>query len=197
MLKKMILGTAICFGLLLSTAQVSQAQGKTLDELKAEREVLKSEMKSKEALERTEKMDKLEAPKPCEIQSVDGLAINATTMLLASKENSKLIPEMYKRTIGETTDGVTDVTVKKPTLQELIDLSVNLATQIKAISDASANIAGASDEISKEKNPMKIGKATKVLNYSKEVISLLGPELQLNLKVVNNLIATMKSSNNN
>jgi len=43
---------------------------------------------------------------------------------------------------------------------------------------------------------MQAPKGTKSLNYSKEVLGLVLPELNLNLKVVNNLIATLKSSGN-
>lgn len=195
MFKKIIIGSAICLGLIFSTQQNCFAQGKTKEELKAEREALKSEMKSKEALDRKAKLEKLEAPTPSGIQSVDNLAVNSTAMLAKAKENNTLIPEMYKRTIGETIDGVTDVTVKKPTLEELTSLAANLGIQIKAVSDASANVANASNDIAKA-SPLKAPKATKVLNYTKDVNSLLLPELQLNLKVVNNLIATLKSSAN-
>jgi hypothetical protein len=195
MLKKMIFGTAICLGLFFSMQQNSVAQEKTKDELKAEREALKAEMKSQEALDRQAKLEKLAAPAPCGIPSVDNLAVNSTAMLATAKENNKLIPEMYKRTIGETIDGVTDVTVKKPTLEELTNLAANLGVQMKAVTDASANVAGASTDISKA-SPLKAPKATKVLNYTKDVNSLLLPELQLNLKVVNNLISTLKSSAN-
>jgi hypothetical protein len=195
MLKKTIFGTAICLGLFFFMQQNSFAQGKTKDELKAEREALKTEMKSKEALERKAKLEKLEAPAPCGIQSVDGLAINSTAMLAKTKENNTLIPEMYKRTIGETIDGVTDVTVKKPTLDELTTLATNLGIQIKTVSDASADVANASNDVAKA-SPLKAPKATKVLNYTKDVNSLLLPELQMNLKVVNNLIGTLKSSAN-
>jgi len=191
----MIFGTAICLGLFFSVQLNCVAQEKTKDELKAEREALKSEMKSKEALDRQAKMEKLAAPAPCGIQSVDNLAVNSTAMLATAKENNKLIPEMYKRTIGETIDGVTDVTVKKPTLEELTSLAANLGVQIKAVTDASANVAGASNDIAKA-SPLKAPKATKVLNYTKDVNSLLLPELQMNLKVVNNLVATLKSSAN-
>ena len=196
MLKKITIVVAICFGLVFTMQQNSFAQGKTKEELKAEREVLKGELKSKDALDRKAKIEKLEAPKPSGIQSVDDLANNSTKILVSTKENNTLIPEMYKRTIGETVDGVTDVTVKKPTLEELTALSINLGTQIKAVADASTSVSNASSDISKA-GFMQASKGTKSLNYSKDVLSIAKPELELNLKVVNNLISTMKSSNNN
>lgn len=196
MLKKMLYSTAICLGLVFSISQNCSAQEKTKNELKAERDALKSEMKSKDAEERKEKIAKLEPPKTSGVVSIDGLAGNSTSILTSTKEINTQVPEMYKRTIGETVDGVTDVTVKKPTKEELATLALTLATQIKAVADATASVAGASADL-KTASPMAAGKATKSLNYSKEALALAGPELQMNLKVVNNLIATLKSANNN
>lgn len=196
MFKKVIFSTAICLGLVFSSQQNCFAQEKTKDELKAEREVLKSEMKSKEAEERKAKFEKLEAPKPSGVASVDQLATNSTSILTSTKAINAQIPELYKRTIGETVDGVTDVTVKKPTVEELAALALTITTQIKAVADASTAVTTASADI-KNASPMQAPKAIKALIYSKDALALAGPELQLNLKVINNLIATLKSSNNN
>lgn len=196
MFKKVIFSTAICLGLVFSSQQNCFAQEKTKDELKAEREVLKSEMKSKEAEERKAKFEKLEAPKPSGVASVDQLATNSTSILTSTKSINAQIPELYKRTIGETVDGVTDETVKKPTVEELAVLALTITTQIKAVADASTAVTTASADI-KNASPMQAPKATKALNYSKDALALAGPELQLNLKVINNLIATLKSANNN
>jgi len=195
MFKKTIFVTAIILGIVSSMQQNCFAQEKTEDELKAEREVLKAEMKSEKTLERQAKFENLKAPKASGIKSVDDLASSSTSMLNSTKENNIIIPEMYKRTIGETVDGVTDVTVKKPTLIELTKLATNISKQIKAVSESSTAVKNASNDISKA-SPMKAPKGTKSLNYSKDVISLVGPELDLNLKVVNHLIATLKSSGN-
>jgi len=196
MIKQMIFGTALCLGLVFSPQQNCFAQEKTKDELIAEREALKSEMKSKEAEERKAKFEKLKAPKTSGIASVDELATSLTKLLTSTKDINAQVPEMYKRTIGETVDGVTDVTVKKPTLEELVAFATNISTQIKAVSDASDAVTTASSDV-KDASPMQAPKAAKSLNYSKDVLALVGPELQLNLKVANNLIATLKSANNN
>ena len=189
MFKKMIFVVAICIGFVFSMQQNCFGQEKTKDELKAEREVIKTEMKSQGVLDRQAKLEKMEFPKASGIQSVDDLASNSTVILAASKANTLLIPELYKRTIGETVDGITDQTVKKPTNEELATLALNLLAQIKAVADAS-------DDISKAGAMQKI-KAPKPLNYSKDILAMVGPELQLNLKMVNNLIATVKSASNN
>lgn len=184
----------LSLSLILVMQQNTFAQ-KTKDELKAEREVLKSEMKSKEAEERKAKFEKLTEPKTSGIPSIDALAENSTKMLISTKEINALVPEMYKRTVGETVDGVADVTVKKPTLVELTDLGLNIANQIKTISDMSSNVASASTDL-KSASMMQAPKGTKSLNFTKDVLGLVLPELNLTLKIVNNLIATLKSSGN-
>lgn len=194
MMSKMIYKTAICLGLILVMQQNCFAQ-KTKDELKAEREVLKSEMKSKDAEERKAKFEKLSEPKISGISSVDALAASSTKLLLSTKEMNLVVPEMYKRTIGESVDGIADVTVKKPSLDELATLGLNIANQIKTIGEAAASVAGIAGDI-KSAGIMQAPKGLKSLNFSKDVIALVLPELGLNLKVITNLIATLKSSNN-
>jgi hypothetical protein len=193
-MSKMIYKTAICLGLILVMQQNCFAQ-KTKDELKAEREVLKSEMKSKDAEERKAKFEKLSEPKISGISSVDALAASSTKLLLSTKEMNLVVPEMYKRTIGESVDGIADVTVKKPSLDELATLGLNIANQIKTIGEAAASVAGIAGDI-KSAGIMQAPKGLKSLNFSKDVIALILPELGLNLKVITNLIATLKSSNN-
>lgn len=191
---KMIYKTAICLGLILVMQQNSFAQ-KTKDELKAQREVLKSEMKSKEAEERKAKFEKLSEPKNSGISSVDALAVDSAKMLVSTKEINALVPEMYKRTVGESVDGVTDVTVKKPTLEELTALASNLASQIKTVSDMTSRVSSASSDL-KGAGMMQAPKGAKSLNFTKDVLGLVLPELNLNMKVVSNLISTLKSSRN-
>ncbi len=169
--------------------------GQTADELKAEREMLKAEMKSKDAEERKAKFEKLSAPKPSGISSVDGLAENSSKLLISTKEINALVPEMYKRTIGESVDGVADVTVKKPTLAELTSLAANLTMQIKTAGEMSANVTSATSDV-KSAGMMQAPKGTKSLSYTKDVLALVLPELQMNMKVVGNLISTLKSSGN-
>lgn len=195
MFKKMIYKTAICLGLILVMQQNCFGQAKTKDELKAERAELKTEMKSKDAEERKAKFEKLSEPKISGISSVDALAASSTKLLLSTKEMNLLIPEMYKRTVGESLDGIADVTVKRPSLDELATLGLNIANQIKTIGEASASVAGVASDI-KSAGMMQAPKGLKSLNFSKDVISLILPELGLNLKVITNLIATLKSSNN-
>lgn len=196
MLKKMFYSTALCLGLIFAATQTSSAQ--TKEELKAEREALKSEMKSSDAQKRQEKIEKMatESPFVCEIVSLDGLATNSQQILVATKSINLQVPDLYKRTIGESIDGITDITVKKPTVAELLVLTKTIADQVTAVTNATEAMKGAADEVKKAPMMAK-AKALKTMNFSKDALGLTGPELQLSLKVVNNLVATLKSANNN
>jgi hypothetical protein len=196
MLKKMFYSTTLCLGLIFAAAQTSSAQ--TKEELQAEREALKSEMKSSEAQKRQEKIVKMatESPFVCEIASLDGLASNSQQILVATKSINLQVPDLYKRTIGESIYGITDITVKKPTVAELLVLAKTIADQVTAITNATEAMKGAVDEVKKAPMMAK-AKALKTMNFSKDALGLTGPELQLSLKVVNNLVATLKSANNN
>jgi hypothetical protein len=198
MLKKMFCSTAICLGIVFSISQNCTAQEKTKEELKAEHEVLKAEMKLEVTKKRQKEIEKLEAepPKTCGVSSIDEIAENSKKLLLETKSLNEQVPKLYTRTIGETIDGITDVTVKKPTLEELSSLAATITKQIKSVAESTASIASASNDI-KSLPLIQVPKATKSLNYSKDVLGLTGPELQMNLKVINNLIATLSSSQNN
>ncbi|KXK40190.1 MAG: hypothetical protein UZ09_BCD002000456 [Bacteroidetes bacterium OLB9] len=193
--QKIIYSLALCIGFVFFVSNNVFAQEKTAEELKAEQEVLKAEMKSKEATERKAKLEKLKPPKPSGVQSIDDFASDNTKILESTKEINTLVPEMYKRTVGESVDGVTDVTVKKPTEEELIKLEMTIANQIKAVADATSKVSNVSGDV-KKASPLAAGKAAKSLNYSKDVLELSGAELQMSLKVVKNLIATLKSAKN-
>ena len=81
MLKKMFNSTALFLGIIFVASQPCSAQ--TKDEIKAEREALKSEMKSSDVKKRQEKIEKMtnESPFVCEIASLDGLASNSKQIL--------------------------------------------------------------------------------------------------------------------
>ena len=190
-MKRILLSAALS----LFVVSMSFAQEKTPDELKAEREVLKAERKSETYQERQKKLAELKDPGSTSVGSIDALAANSTTALVETKKNNELLPELYKRTVGETVDGVTDVTVKKPTLDELLAVSEGILKTTKAVAASSLEIAKAQGDI-KSAGMLKAAKATKSVNYSKDVNSLLGAELSYQGKLISNLIATLKSSKN-
>jgi len=190
-MKRILLSAALA----LFVASISFAQEKTAEELKTEREVLKAERKSESYQERQKKLAELKDPGSTTISSIDAIAANSTTALLETKKNNELLPELYKRTVGETVEGVTDVTVKKPTLDELLAVSVSILNITKSVAATGVEIVKAQGDI-KSGGMLKVAKATKSVNYSKDVNSILGAELSYQGKLIKNLIATIKSSKN-
>lgn len=190
-MKKVLTSAALLF----FAATLSFGQEKTSEELKAEREVLKTERKSEAFQARQKKLAELKDPGSTSVSSIDALATSATTALLETKKNNELLPELYKRTVGETVDGVTDVTVKKPTLQELLTVSEGIVKTTKAVALMTGDIVKAQGDV-KSAGMLKAAKAGKSVNYSKDVSSLLTSELAYQAKLVGNLIATLKSSKN-
>lgn len=167
----------------------------TLEELKAMRDELKAELKGNAHLDREKRMEKLKEPGTVNLPAVDQLAASSFTVLTRSIEFGDLVPEMYKRVIGETVDGVTDVTVKKPTLAEVAELGANIASVIATLVQLQQAAKTAAEDV-KKASPLQAPKAAKSMNFSREVIELTLPELELNAKVVKNLIETIKSSKN-
>ena len=104
----------------------------------------------------------MQAPGATGIASVDNLSNNTAKALDETKKNNELIPQLYTRTIGETEDGVPDVTVKKPTLQELVDVSKSLDNTQKSISQAASDIPSVTSD-AKAAGPLKSIKAMKSL----------------------------------
>lgn len=190
-MKKTLLKLTFVTTLLLSAVAFAQ----TTEELKVEREMIKKELKSEKTIERQKKMEKLEEPKQSGVSTIDNLASNSALLLLNSKNLSAQIPELYKRTVGETVEGITEVTTDKPSLEELENVALAIGAQVLLVN----NYAGIATEVAgdvKKANPLAAGKVLKSLNFSKEVLSLTLPELNNNLIVIKNLISTIKSSNN-
>ena len=171
--------------------QISFAQ--TATEL--EKQEIKKLIKNKESEDRTAKIQAMTPPKSSGITSVDNLATSVAAFLVSTNDNSKVIGNLYKRTLGETVDGVQDVTEKKPTLQELVAFSENLTTQIAAVKVASEAVPAASDEVSKA-SPLKAPKASKALSFAKDGLALVTPELNGNLAAVKSLIEFVKTRKN-
>ena len=192
-MKKLFLNVA----LILFATSMCFAQEKTADELKAERDTLKEERKSERYLERQKKLVEYKNKNAdiTGISSIDDLASNSKISLLETMKTNELLPELYKRTIGETVDGVTDVTTTKPSLDTLLEVSVSIMKTTKAVMASSEDIVKAQGDI-KSEGILKAAKASKSVKYSKDANSLMAAELAYQKMLINNLIATLKSSKN-
>lgn len=149
-------------------------------------------------------------PKSCGNDKIDnyGEAIkNAASFAIL---NSMQLDSLYKRQIGQTVDGVTDVTVKKPTLEEWITLSTTILGEGTSVNQAVDQATSAGEEAknlgenaSKEKNPMKAAKAAKtakaasaIVTFGNKATPILLEETAAQAKAVQQIIETIKSGKN-
>lgn len=134
--------------------------------------------------------------------NVDGFgdAVNAAAVMAIA--NSAQLEDMYKRQIGSTEDGVTDVTIVKPTLDEWIAFGTTVAGEsiaIKTASDKSQAVADEVAKLSKSKSPkaIKTAKAAKdVSAFGTEALKILGEESVAQAAAVKQIIETLKSGGN-
>jgi hypothetical protein len=197
MLKKMFYSTAICFGLVFSISQNCSAQEKTKDELKAEREQLQTELKSKETVSREEKLAKLQEKAPSEtgVQSIDGLAQISTGVLIAVKSANDVLAN-YKTEVKDNGNGEIDVTTHKAKLNDYVKLASDLAITIALIAKGTEQLKNAQAD-AKSLSPLKAKPALSSVSYSTDALKLSGDEIAFQTRLVNNLIATIKASGNN
>ena len=142
--------------------------------------------------------------------SVDGYGKAVYDAAVFAIANSVQLENLYKRQISETKDGVTDVTITKPTLDEWIALGTTIAGEAAAIKAATDNVEAASNEAkaasetaTKEKNPMKAAKTAKaakaaaaVIEFGNAATPILIEESTLQAKAVQQIIETLKSGKN-
>jgi hypothetical protein len=188
-MKKVILGA---FLTILSVATLS---AQTAEDIKAEKEALKAELKSEAYQKRQQKLAELKVPGSIGIGSIDGIVASSAVSLASVMKLNEDVPELYKRTIGETVDGVTDVTVKKPTLEELTSVATSIATLVVGVTATAQQIPGLGGDVASA-GPMKAMKAGKSLSFIKDSNVLFVDQLKSQGKIIASLIKVLKSSNN-
>ena len=161
--------------------------------------------------ERAEKLQLLcDGYKSCGNVNIDGYGDAVKTAAIFAISNSEQLENMYKRQIGETEDGVTDVTITKPTIDEWVTFASTVAGEAASIKAATDKLQAAADEAknvvessSKEKNPMKDAKsakqtkaATAVVEFGNAATPILLEESAAQVKAVDAIIETLKSGKN-
>ncbi len=161
--------------------------------------------------ERAEKLQSLcDGYKPSGNDNVDGFGDAVKKAAGLAIVNSGKLENLYKRQIGEAENGVTDVTITKPTIDEWISLATTIGGEAIAVADATDKAKNAVEEAknlaesaSKEKNPMKLAKvaktakaATAVVDLCNTALPILVEESAAQAKVVNAIIETLKSGKN-
>ena len=103
---------------------------------------------------------------------------------------------LYYRSLGQTKDGVTDITVKKPSVKELTKLSVTIGAQAVTIATLTKEGKSAAEAAKKQKNPMKAAKMTKALAFTADIYPVIAEESTLQVKAIAEMIKTAKSADN-
>jgi hypothetical protein len=185
-------------GLMLAmTNNMSFAQAtKTADEKKAERKQLQTELKSKDVTKREDKIQKLAAdpPKQVDVPSVDGLTKTSVGVLGTVVSANDFLSE-FKREVVDKGDGEIDITTHKAKLDDYVKLAETLVATNKIIVGGTEQIKSVQADI-KGLSVKQALPATKSVKFSTEALKLSGEELALQLKLVNNLISTIKSAEN-
>lgn len=170
----------LCMAALMCTISVS---AQTAEEMQA-------------SIERAAKLAKLEKPKDCGIKTIDELTSEAERVAKESVQITPLLQGLYYRSVGQTEDGVADATVKKPTLEELMELSTRIGIQAEAVANVSKLLPDAGEELKTIKNPMKLKAATQAINYSKNVLEIVSIESAHQVKAIADMIKTATSNDN-
>lgn len=156
----------------------------------------KDEMKASQ--ERMEKLAKLcqKEPKATGVGDVDTYVKNVYDAAILSMSTTEQLQNLYYRSIGETKDGVTDVNIKKPTVEELTTLSATIAAQALTIKDAAGAADKALSASKTQKNPMKAAKIATVLGFTKDAYPILVEESATQTKAIAAMIETAKTAKN-
>ena len=175
----------MCAIVLMASVALNVLMAQTPEEMQA----------SKERYAKLEKAIQ-KAPKECSVKDVDKLAASVTATMAESVAITPLLEGLYYRSVGKTEDGVTEVTVKKPTLDECLELSARIALQAKAVQAATESVEPAAKAVKDIKNPLKGAKALKVLDYSKDALAVVAEETAYQTKAIASIIETIKSADN-
>ena len=177
-MKKFFMLLAAMFCLVTTNAQSISEQMATIDKLC---------VKLGKAIEK--------APKPCGVGDVDTYVEACKVAGVGAVGTAGQLQDLYKRQIGETVDGVTDVTVKKPSLEDWVNLGAAIATQTAGAAKAGEAAADAAKAVKDAPKMKAIGMA-KSVKLSGDILPVAGEALAEQAKAVNSIIETLKSGGN-
>jgi hypothetical protein len=141
---------------------------------------------------------------------IDGYGNSVKAAAFYAIENTNKLQNLYKREIGETKDGVQDVTIKKPSLDEWLTLSETILKEgdkiqeaVDKAKDAAEGAKNMAQEAASIKNPMKAPKAMKnakaasaVVEFGNAATPILLEESAAQAKAIGEIINTLKSGGN-
>lgn len=135
------------------------------------------------------------APNPCGETDVDAFVDGCKASAVGATSSAKQLQDFYKRQIGETIDGVTDVTITKPTMEEWLALSASIATQVAGTAELGIASKKAAEAVKKIKGPKAISLA-KPVKWSTDIMPVISEALVEEGKAINQIIETLKSGEN-
>lgn len=135
------------------------------------------------------------APKPTNEADVDAFVDGCKNSAVGATTSAVQLQDFYKRQIGETVDGVTDVTITKPTLEEWVELGAKIATQATGAAELGVSSAKATKAV-KESKGMKAMSLAKPVKWGTDIMPVISEALVEEGKAVNQIIETLKTGDN-
>ena len=193
-MKKLLFSTVI----MLLTAFSVNAQQKTEAELKAEREQIASELNSKDVIKRQEKLQKLNEKavkvKKTDLGSIDGL-LETSTAVLGTVMSANDLLKKYGTEIKDNGNGDIEITKYEANEEDYLKLVEDLAKAALLAADGAKRLESAQDD-AKKLSPLKAKDALSSVSYSVDVLKLSAEEIELQTRIVTNLIESIKASKN-
>lgn len=167
--------------------------------------------KSRERAENLQKLcDGYKKQKSCGNVQIDSYGQSMYDAAVMAIANSVQLENFYYRQIGETKDGVTDVTIEKPSLEDWVQLGatvtaegVSVKNAVDKVGDASKEAKSIAESATAEKNPAKAAKAAKtakaataVVEFGNAATPILLEESAAQAKAVKEIIDTLQSGKN-
>lgn len=188
-MKKVLL--AIAAFVLLGTAAFSQ----TAEELKAERQQLKSEMASKDYQKMEKKYLKLgDTPGVTSLNSVNGV-VNASASILRTVASSEELLSQFKTEINETADGEIVITKYSAKVEDYVTQAAALGVAAIEAKAAVEQIKDAKNDV-KGLNPLEAKSVTKALNWSSTALEVSAYKIDVNTRLINNIVKSCKAAKN-
>ena len=183
---------------MLVTAFSVNAQQKTEAELKAEREQIAAELKSKDVVKRQDKLVKLN-DKAAKVQttglgSIDGLAETSTGVLKTVMSTNELLKQ-YRVEMTDNGNGEVEIAKYAANLDDYVKLGADLAAAALVAADGVKKLESAKDD-AKKLSPLQAKPALSSVSFSSEALSLSADEIALQTRIVSNLIESIKASKN-
>ncbi|MCQ2271704.1 MAG: hypothetical protein MJZ72_02805 [Bacteroidales bacterium] len=196
-MKKIIVAIMALFIVSTSFSQTA----KTKDELKAERQALKSELTSKDNKKIEDKYTKIVVsgvvqgqPSNTGLNSVDGLVATDASLLNTLIAAEKVLQE-YKISINESADGEVNIDKFTPSLDDYVKMLPNLITAVQQAVEAADKLQGVQNDV-KGLNPMTAAATIKAANWATNALPVTTTKLKQDVKLLQNLIESCKAAKN-